>query len=447
MPFRIATGLLCLIVAVPSYADSPERLEEISIRVGDKVETVQRALHTSFEPVAGSNSDHLSVLHIENRGLWVFFDAANEVKSVRFAAPFDGIVSGIRIGDSRSDVIAKLGQPVFPTSMPNIPMAPALYNLKYGTTIRFSFDIGSKVNAMLILGGVATFVAADRSANSPAPAASNPPLSSESQYFINLVTNYRGKAFCPPPEATSRDAAQVVSQAVHAHPEWENRYSDEQALDALAIAYPCNVNPNTPLNQMGGRKVRVAPSGEYATIQMGDAEAVVLQLRDAGLEKAYLAARVANQSNAYMPPVLFALAQWYYKQGKIDDALFWLNAAGLRGSFDAKICTDTSAQSAIAELSQKVSPDLYRVQWQDPTRIKSIVDRVIEWDRNTPSNYDHRWISLHGLRALNSSLGMTGTPGPLTLPQTQWSDIAEKNREKFHADMYRYAAGDRRTAN
>jgi hypothetical protein len=180
---------------------------------------------------------------------------------------------------------------------------------------------------------------------------------------------------------------------------------------------------------------------------MGDAESVASQLRDAGPEKAYLASRVANEPNAYMPPVLFALAQWYYKQGKIDDALFWLNAAGLRGLFDAKICTDISAQSAIAELSHQISPDLYRAQWQDPTRIKAIVDRVIEWDRNTPSNYDHRWISLHGLRALNSGLGMTGTPGPLTLPQTQWSDIAEKNREKFHADMYRYAAGDRRTAN
>jgi hypothetical protein len=153
---------------------------------------------------------------------------------------------------------------------------------------------------------------------------------------------------------------------------------------------------------------------------------------------------VTRASGHYSPPVLFALAEWYYKQGQIDDALFWLNAAGLRGKFDANICTDTSARSAIAELSQMMPPDLFRQQWQDPARIKRIVDQVIDWDAKTPSDYDHRWISLHGLKAVNSGLGLSVAPGSLTLPQSAWHDIGEKNRQNYRADMYRYAAGDRR---
>jgi hypothetical protein len=78
--------------------------------------------------------------------------------------------------------------------------------------------------------------------------------------------------------------------------------------------------------------------------------------------------------------------------------------------------------------------------------IKKIVDRVIDWDTKTPADYDHRWVSLHGLKAVNSGLGISIAPGPLTLPQAQWQDIAEKNRQSYRADMYRYAAGDRQQA-
>jgi hypothetical protein len=239
----------------------------------------------------------------------------------------------------------------------------------------------------------------------------------------------------------------VVSQAVKSHPEWQGRYSDQQALQALADAYPCTVNLDTPTSQLGGRKLLVTAGGEYATIDTKADIAIIQQLRTGvPTENADLAAQVARASDHYSPPVLFALAEWYYKQGEIDDALFWLNAAGLRGRFDAKVCTDTSAQSAIAELSQMVPPDLFREQWKDPARIKRIVDRVIDWDAKTPADYDHRWISLHGLKKVNSGLGMSVAPGPLTLPQAQWHDIGEKNRQSYRADMYRYAAGDRRQA-
>ena len=458
-PFRSAViaTLLCIICSAAPLAAPVPFGQETSIRIGDTVEAVQAALHTTIEPATDTgqgSSRGLSqgsgrTLHLPSRGLWVFFKASNQAYTVRFDAPFNGAVSGIRIGASRDDLVAKLGQPnrvITTLVLPGIHTPPYLYTLASGTTIRFDFDASDSIRTIFVPSGVATFVEGEPDPNARA-SVSAAAVPSETQQFLALVTAYRGKAFCAPSTATIGDAVKVVSQAVKSHPEWQGRYSDQQALLALADAYPCTVSLDTPISQLGGRRLLTTAGGEYATIDTKADIAIIQRLRTgAATESADLAAQVTRASGHYSPPVLFALAEWYYRSGRIDDALLWLNAAAIRGLFDAKICTDSSAQSAITELSQKLPQDLYRQQWQDPARIKGIVDRVVEWDAKTPADYDHRWISLHGLKAINSGLGLSVASGPLTLPQAQWQDIGEKNRQGYRADMYRYAAGDRRPA-
>ncbi len=263
-------------------------------------------------------------------------------------------------------------------ALPGIRTPPYLYTLASGTTIRFDFDGSDTVRMILVTGGVATFIEGEPKTSSEATV-STAALTNEAHQFLALLTTYRGKTFCAPSTAKIEDAMKVVSQSVKSHPEWQGRYSDQQALQALADAYPCTVSLDTPISQLGGRKLHTRPGGEYATIDTKADIAVIQQLHSgAPTENADLAAQVTRTSGHYSLPVLFALAEWYYMRGQVDDALFWLNAAGLRGRFDAKICTDTSAQSAIAELSQRLPPDLYRQQWRDPARIKTIVDRVID---------------------------------------------------------------------
>jgi len=101
----------------------------------------------------------------------------------------------------------------------------------------------------------------------------------------------------------------------------------------------------------------------------------------------------------------------------------------------------------MAELAQKLPADLFRQELQDSGRFKQIVDRVIDWDARTPANYDHRWISLHGLNAINSGLGISVPPGPLTLPQAQWHGIAQQNRQTYRAAMYQRADVQRGASN
>lgn len=450
--FRTAmtVTLLCLRWGAAPFAAPAAAPQETSIRIGDTVVAVQEALHTSIEPVPQTGGQGPSrALRLPSRGLWVFFNASDRSYTVRFDAPFNGTVSGIGIGTSRDDLVTKLGQPnkvITTFALPGIRTPPYLYGLASGTSIRFDFDASDIVRTIFVVGGVATFVEGEPDSSSHAPV-STAAVPDETRQFLALVTTYRGKAFCAPSTATIGDAVKVVSLAVKSHAEWQGRYTDQQALQALAEAYPCTVNLNTPIDQLGGRTLLTTPGGDYATIDTKADIAIIQQLRSgAPTENTKIAAQVTRVSGRYSPPVLFALAEWYYKRGQIDDALFWLNAAGLRGQFDAKICTDTSSRSAIAELSQRMPPDLFRQQWRDPARIKLIVDRVIDWDTKTPADYDHRWISLHGLKAVSSGLGISIAPGPLTLPQAQWPDIAEKNRQSYRANMYRYAGGDRQQA-
>jgi hypothetical protein len=258
--------------------------------------------------------------------------------------------------------------------------------------------------------------------------------------LLKLMTTYRGKVFCAPPTTTIRDAVGVVSAYVSSHPELQGRYSDQQALQALAIAYPCHVDANTPIKDLGGKTIDVTPTGQYATIETGPTIAAIQKLRfGPASEESDIANRVAHDSGAYTPPVLFALAEWYYRQGNIDRAIFWLNAAGLRGRFDGLICTDRTAISAVAELSQKEPQDLYRQQFQDRDRIRKIVEEVIDWDEHTKARYDHRWISLHGLRAIDSGLGKDVSNEPLTVPEERWQRIAEDNRANYRSMMLHVA--------
>jgi hypothetical protein len=55
---------------------------------------------------------------------------------------------------------------------------------------------------------------------------------------------------------------------------------------------------------------------------------------------------------------------------------------------------------------------------------RAVVERVVEWDRATPHDYDHRWINLHGMGAVTGS-------GPLSRPAAEWPAIGERTREEY----------------
>ena len=110
-PACLAAAALC--AALAACAVSPEQLglpAGSPVRLGSSVAQTQQALGISTEPTRGGVMSEL-ILPLDARGIQVFFDKADRVRTVRLRAPYAQPVMGIRIGDAGSDVLAKLGKP------------------------------------------------------------------------------------------------------------------------------------------------------------------------------------------------------------------------------------------------------------------------------------------------------------------------------------------------
>ena len=89
----------------------PGQPEGSPVRLGATVAEVKRALNTSAEPARGEPPAAELALQLDARGVWVFFDKADLVRTVRLRAPYPEPVLGVRIGDRIERLLAKLGAP------------------------------------------------------------------------------------------------------------------------------------------------------------------------------------------------------------------------------------------------------------------------------------------------------------------------------------------------
>lgn len=176
-----------------------------------------------------------------------------------------------------------------------------------------------------------------------------------------------------------------------------------------------------------------APPGEYASIEVKPALAIIQSLKS-DTPQDDLIAEITHRPGNYIPIVLWALADKLYRQGDVDNAIFWLHAGRLRVQLDADLCTDISAQAALPALDVQMSQDFAKKQLEDMPKLRAIIERVIIWDETTPYNYDRRWVSLHGMSSLMSHFGVP-PPDSLTVPKEQWDTLAQKNRARYQQGL------------
>jgi hypothetical protein len=270
----------------------------------------------------------------------------------------------------------------------------------------------------------------------PCPASFAADGKSEALWFINLIKENNGKTFCAPSNATLKDLALAFARFSGAHPEFHDRLTTAQTIRGLAEAYPCKtISGNLPIAELaksGDKNIIVHATGEFASIDNSSIISTIQKLRATSAhENDALINQMVSDSGSYAPPSLFALADLLYRRGDIGDSIFWLNAARLRGGYDAALCTDVSAKATIPALISQMPRDLIKRQYDDIPQIKRIVERVIKWDESTPYNYDHRWISLHGMSAISNGLGMADERRPLLEPRDSWERLAKQNRGQF----------------
>ena len=183
--------------------------------------------------------------------------------------------------------------------------------------------------------------------------------------------------------------------------------------------------------------VTLPAAGEYAQIDTQLARSAMDALRQGKpVDRQATIERIRAHPENYAPPVFYVLSSVLFEGGEKDEAAFWFYAGQLRGRFDANRCADATARGAIDQLNDMFGTPINKYTFRDLDKLEALVLKVLEWDRTTHHNYDHRWINLHGMDAMRSSLLIEQeNPQPLSLPEDRWEAIAETTRTKYLEDF------------
>ena len=190
-----------------------------------------------------------------------------------------------------------------------------------------------------------------------------------------------------------------------------------------------------------GKTVEIPPSAPYAQIDVAKTSEALnaFNSKDEAIKQKKME-EVMNHPENFSPPVLYGLAYLLFEHGQKDDAVFWLYVGVLRGTFDANLCKDESAKEAIGAMNMFTGSKIFQYSTQDLNKLEQVGKKVLEWDQATPFNYDQRWINLHGMGAMTSSLeALQGKRSnkqiDMSAPKSQWEEIHRKTREDFFADL------------
>ncbi|HKB57140.1 MAG TPA: hypothetical protein VKC51_06080 [Lacunisphaera sp.] len=176
-----------------------------------------------------------------------------------------------------------------------------------------------------------------------------------------------------------------------------------------------------------GNQVEVKPQGEYAKI---DTSATIRDMtilaKGSDSEKDALVKKMKKNPGDYAPPVFMLMARRLYEKKDPEGAYLWFCFGRMRGRYDAARCADVSAREGISVMIMNVDPELRKYPMKmKPDDIVPFARKVVKLDSDTPFNYDHRWLNLHGLGAF------TGDKQELSLPKAQWPDLLKKVRDDF----------------
>ena len=176
---------------------------------------------------------------------------------------------------------------------------------------------------------------------------------------------------------------------------------------------------------------------DYSTIDTSGALRDIAILQNGSTEQMEeVAARLNEDLGGHMPPVFVALARRFFAQGDAEEAYFWFCFGRLRGRYDAERCADVTARTGIDAMIMDVEPELRRYfATIDPEGIVTFGQQVLDLDAETPHDYDHRWIALHGMGAFGR-----GGPEEISLSEAEWPRLLQETREEFRASLEQAAA-------
>jgi len=105
--------LTLALVSFESFAEDDKRFyTECAISQRDSVDKVKQFYGIAVDPSKMPQpSPYRYQYHLEQYGVWVFFDEGMRVSSLRFDAPFRGRIGGVAIGDTADRLRSLRGEP------------------------------------------------------------------------------------------------------------------------------------------------------------------------------------------------------------------------------------------------------------------------------------------------------------------------------------------------
>jgi hypothetical protein len=193
------------------------------------------------------------------------------------------------------------------------------------------------------------------------------------------------------------------------------------------ITFGCNISGSAQVTTH-----TLVPGGTYKTIDVArHKEAFTTLNNGTPQQKEQTAATVLKNPNYYNPAVIYALSRELFRQDKKDEAAYWFYVGQLRARYDANLCKDVSARQGVAVLNNEYGPEINQYAMKDLDKLTVTVKKVIEFVRNNNEDYDHRWISLHGMGAVMSGFGEKEGTGDVIEPESKWPAIKKKTIDDY----------------
>ena len=179
----------------------------------------------------------------------------------------------------------------------------------------------------------------------------------------------------------------------------------------------------------------------YADIDVQLQNRAVDELRkEKGIRPEGLFKHILAHPDIYSPAVMFVLSDKLYESDRRTEAMFWFYAALLRAQYDANRCTDESVHAALKIMATKFGGNIEPYAREQLPTFRQIIVHVTQFEYDTPHNYDHRWINLHGMRTARAvkaaQNGMSlRDDQPFSLPAEDWPKIHRETVEAFRQEM------------
>lgn len=181
------------------------------------------------------------------------------------------------------------------------------------------------------------------------------------------------------------------------------------------------------------------PRGIYKEIDVENSNKMIEILNGNNKEQTIMAIdNILKTPNNFNPPVFYVLSKVLFDDGKKEEASFWFFTAQLRARYDANLCLDNSAKQAVTILNNEYGPRINQYAFDNVSFLENTVKNVVSFVKENNENYDHRWLNLHGMQAILTSMGEKTEKTELSKPREEWDKIKQATIDDFFSGFSTY---------